>query len=116
MSLALYMDHHVRSEITNGLRRRGVDVITAFEDAHQRAADPILLGRATHLNRVLFSQDRDLLVHAADWQRHQRRFSGLIYAHQLALTIGQCIDGLELLAVLGEPDELESQVIHLPFR
>ena len=32
MTLRLYMDHHVPAAITDGLRSRGVDVLTAFED------------------------------------------------------------------------------------
>jgi len=32
MSLALYMDHHVPRTITQGLRARGVDILTAYED------------------------------------------------------------------------------------
>lgn len=30
--LALYMHHHVPRAITEGLRLRGIDVITAYED------------------------------------------------------------------------------------
>jgi len=30
--LAFYMDHQVRGQITRGLRQRGIDVITAYED------------------------------------------------------------------------------------
>ena len=32
MPIAFYMDHHVPHAITLGLRLRGVDVITAYED------------------------------------------------------------------------------------
>ena len=32
MAIALYMDHHVPRAITMGLRLRGVDVLTAYED------------------------------------------------------------------------------------
>ena len=32
MAIKLYMDHNVPRAITNGLRLRGVEVITAFED------------------------------------------------------------------------------------
>jgi len=32
MGLKLYMDQHVPRSITSGLRLRGVDVLTAFED------------------------------------------------------------------------------------
>jgi hypothetical protein len=32
MPLAFYMDHHVPRAVTLGLRLRGVDVLTAYED------------------------------------------------------------------------------------
>lgn len=38
MAHALYMDVHVPSAVTEGLRRRGVDVLTSQEDG-TRAAD-----------------------------------------------------------------------------
>ncbi|MFZ0548719.1 MAG: DUF5615 family PIN-like protein [Candidatus Promineifilaceae bacterium] len=62
--IALYMDVHVHRAITNGLRLRGVDVLTAQEDGYRTASDAQLLDRATDLNRVLFSQDDDLLAEA----------------------------------------------------
>ena len=45
MALSLYMDHHVPRPITNGLRLRGVDVLTAAEDgvAELELEDPDLL-------------------------------------------------------------------------
>lgn len=46
MSLRLYMDVHVRWAITAGLRRRGLDVLTAQEDGAARFEDPALLDRA----------------------------------------------------------------------
>ena len=60
--VSLYMDHHVPSAITEGLRKRGVDVLTAEEDGAARLDDDPLLDRATSLGRVLFSQDQDLLA------------------------------------------------------
>jgi predicted nuclease of predicted toxin-antitoxin system len=62
MSVKLYMDHHVPRAITAGLRLRKVDVLTAFEDGANRIADSDLLKRAGELNRVLFTQDQDLLI------------------------------------------------------
>jgi len=53
------MDVHVPRPVTRALRKRGVDVLTAQEDASARWSDPDLLDRATGLNRVLFSQDED---------------------------------------------------------
>jgi hypothetical protein len=40
MSIAFYMDHHVPRAITVGLRLRGVDVLTAYEDGQSELADP----------------------------------------------------------------------------
>jgi predicted nuclease of predicted toxin-antitoxin system len=56
------MDHHVHAAITEGPGRRGVDVITAHEDGAAEFEDERLLQRATQLGRVLFSQDKDLLI------------------------------------------------------
>jgi hypothetical protein len=53
MAVALYMDHHVPRAITLGLRLRGVDVITAYEDGAAALDDPELLTRASALDRVL---------------------------------------------------------------
>ena len=65
MTLAFYMDVHVRREVTEGLRLRGIDVLTAQEDGTDRFPDPELLDRALELGRVLYSQDADLLTEAA---------------------------------------------------
>jgi predicted nuclease of predicted toxin-antitoxin system len=65
MSVSLYMDVHVPRPVTRGLRRREVDVLTAQEDGTAKMEDPDLLDRAQALERVLVSQDEDLLVEAA---------------------------------------------------
>ena len=114
MTIQLYMDHHVPGPITEGLRRRDIDVLTAQEDGAAAFDDDKLLERATHLGRVLFSQDRDLLVIAHHWLETGREFSGLIYAHQLNITIGRAIRDLDLLAQAPEPDDLRNQIEFLP--
>jgi hypothetical protein len=89
VSVPLYMDVNVRIEITQGLRRRGVDVLRAQEDAAARLLDARLLDRSTALGRTLFSHDADLIVEAAERQLSGRTFAGVVYAHQLGITIGQ---------------------------
>jgi hypothetical protein len=49
MAIALYMDQHVPRTITVGLRLRGVDVLTAYEDGASEMADSALLNRAMEL-------------------------------------------------------------------
>ena len=114
MSVALYMDHHVPSAITDGLRRRGVDVLTAWEDARSDVDDELLLTRATGLARVLFSRDLDLLEITAGWLRQGRSFSGLVYAHQLQVSIGKAVEDLEIIAKVADPTDMTNLVLRLP--
>ncbi len=78
--------------------------------------DPDLLDRATALGRVLFSQDEDLLVEAAQRQRGGIPFRGVIYVPQLALSIGQFIEELDLLAPAGVPGDFANRVQYPPLR
>ena len=116
MSVGLYMDVHVRRAVTDALRLRGVDVLTAQEDGARELDDSALLDRATTLGRVLFSQDDDLLREAVKRQRGDEPFGGVIYAHQLNVTIGECVDDLELIAQATEPNEWEGRLIYLPLK
>ncbi len=114
MSITLYMDQHVPRPITIGLRLRGVNVLTAYEDGNSHLEDPDLLDRAGVLGRVLFTRDRDLLAEATKRQNEGVFFSGVIYAHQLQVSIGVCVQNLELLALAGEPNDFINRVQFLP--
>lgn len=114
MAVTFYMDHHVPRAITTGLRLRGVDVLTAYEDQAHQLADPELLDRTTGLGRALFSRDDDLLAEAVRRQRSGIRFYGVIFAHQLRVSIGQCIDDLETIAKAAEPEDVINQIVFLP--
>lgn len=109
------MDVHVPSAVTRGLVLRGMDVITAQLDGTAQVDDAPLLDRATALGRVLFTQDDDLLAEATGRQRSGRHFGGLIYAHQLGITIGQAIHDLELLAQAGNAQDFANRVEFLPY-
>ena len=109
------MDHNVPRALTNGLRSRGVDIVTSFEDGTNEWDDPALLDRAAELGRVLFTRDYNLLQEATERQRSEIHFGGVIYAHQLRISIGDCVRNLEIIAKAGDPDDLANQVQFLPF-
>jgi predicted nuclease of predicted toxin-antitoxin system len=113
MSLGLYMDVHAPRPITRGLRRRGVDVLTAQEDGAARVSDPELLRRARELGRILFSQDEDMIVEAVKCQREGEPFATVVFARQLDLSIGRCIAELEGLAKAALPEDAQGQIIFL---
>ena len=114
MSVRLYMDVHVPRAIIDGLRLRSIDVVTAHEDGARQVTDAELLDRATALDCVLFSMDADLLLEATRRQRSGESFAGLVYAHQLNVTIGECVRDLELIGVAADPDDLRNRVEYLP--
>ena len=114
MSLPLYMDENVHGAITNGLRQRGVDVLTVQEDDRSGLLDPAVLDRATTLNRILFSQDDDLLAEANKRQNAGTSFPGVVFARQTKVSIGTCIQDLELVSTIGQPSEFKDSVLFPP--
>jgi len=110
------MDVHIPAAITAGLRRRDIDVLTSQEDSTREVDDVTLLRRATTLGRILFSQDQDLLEITSERQRAGQPFAGLVFSAQQGVSIGQCIEDLELLAQCYTEAEIANQVIFLPLR
>ena len=47
--ITFYIDENVHRGITNGLRIKGVDVLTVQEDGRTGIKDPAVLDRATEL-------------------------------------------------------------------
>ncbi len=110
----LYTDHHVPRAIVEGLRLRGVDVVTAADDGAEQLDDENLLDRARETGRVLFTMDDDLLRIAAERQRAGIPSAGVVYGHQLRVSIGQCVRDLQLIVEATEPGELDGSVLFLP--
>ena len=114
MSLNLYMDVHVPSAITRALRRRGIDVLTAQEDGTEEIDDSVLLDRTAEVGRILFTRDDDLLAIAVQRWRENKNFATVVYAHQIHVTIGECVADLELIAKGGHFEEILNHVFFLP--
>lgn len=113
--VSLYLDHHVDFAIAEGLRLRGIDVLTCQEDGTAHWDDERLLDRAQSLGRVIFSKDSDFLAIAQKRQQERRDFAGVAYAHQLHISIGQAIRDLELLAKVFDLEDMRNRVEFLPY-
>ncbi len=114
MSIALYTDEHINGGIIRGLRQRGVDVLTVVEDGMAGSPDPLVLDRALALGRAVFTHDADYLREAHRRLQSGEPFAGVIYAHATGPSIGKCIDDLELIAKVTNPDDLLNAIIRLP--
>ena len=114
MPIPLYMDEHVLQAITDGLRRRGVDVIAAQEEGRGGTADPELLDRATTLGRALITSDHHFEIEAALRQKQGVPFAGIIFIRAGTIPIAKCIDDLELISLAGEDRDVENVLLYLP--
>lgn len=112
MAVGFYMDEHVPGAVLHGLRRRGVDVVTAQEDEHERSPDISLLRRATELRRVLISMDHDFFTIVAGEQAASRSFAG-VFSVPLTLPYRQAIDTLEMVGKCSDYSEWESLITRL---
>ncbi len=114
MAVRFYMDVHVPVSISEQLRRRGVDVLTAIEDDAREWTDSRLLERARELDRVVFTQDIGFKTLAEEWLRDGRPFAGLIFGHQMSGSIGQFVHDLELIAGASAEGEWANATEYLP--
>ena len=116
MGIAFYADVPVPAAVSEGLQRRGVDVLTSQGDGTREWGDEDLLQRATELDRVLVTQGEDFLVIANGWSASSRPFTGVVYAHQQRMAIGEFVQQLELLAMCAEPQEFQNRIHYLPLK
>lgn len=114
MTLRFYMDVHVPQAITDGLRRRGVDVLTAIEDGCRGLPDDKLLERATELERAVFTQDFGFRKVTDAWQRQAKEFPGVFIGSQTPDQYANFINDLQLIAEASEPEEWHNLVVYLP--
>jgi hypothetical protein len=64
----------------------------------------------------VFTQDTDFLAIAHRWAATSREFCGVVFAHQLGITIGQAINELELIATCLDASDVRNRVEYLPLR
>src|SRR5713101_3944660 len=76
LMLTGFFDQHVNGAIVTGLRRRGMDLVTAHERGLRAADDEILLAAATSEGRLMVTNDTDFLVLHTKWQAAGRITQG----------------------------------------
>ena len=105
LPLKFYADEHVPRSVVNGLRLRGIDVITAQDANLLAATDLEHLKFAQQQSRVIITQDQDFLRFHARGIDH----SGLVYAHQQT-DIGPFVRQITLIFQLMTPQDMKNHV------
>jgi hypothetical protein len=103
--IRFYLDEHVAKAVAGGLRRRGVDVLTALEAGLLSEPDEAHLNRAVQEQRVLFTQDEDFLRFHAVGRSH----AGIVFAAQHT-PVGAIVRGLMLIYSVLSPQEMTDHV------
>ncbi len=116
MALPIYMDVHVPAAITDGLRRKGIDVLTSQEDHTRTADDEELLRRTAALGRLLLTSDEDFLAISAAWQASGQHYPGILFTAQMGMSIGGIIADVQLIAEVCTPEEVADKVTYLPLK
>jgi uncharacterized protein with PIN domain len=106
--IRFYVDEHVSRAVVQGLRQRGVDVLTVSDAGLRSATDEEHLRRASMEGRVLFTQDSDFLRLHTDVASH----AGIVYA-PYQTSIGEIIRGLMLVYQVLEVEDMNGRVEYL---
>src|SRR5437762_14122066 len=114
MSVGLYADVHVPGPVLLQLRNRQVDILAATEEGARELEDDELLILTASLRRITVTQDIRFKALAEEWQRIERPFAGLVFAHQRYVSYGQMILDLELIAKATDADYWQNRVEQLP--
>jgi hypothetical protein len=106
------MDHHVPHAITNGLGSYAGWMCSRPTKMEQAGFENQNNWTARRSCNECYSPRSDLLTEAT--QRQRQTFSGVIYAHQLHMSIGNCVRDLEIIVQVGEPEDMTGQTLFLP--
>jgi len=101
-----YLDEHIPKGVVEGLRRRGVDVLTVQETARSGDSDDKQLAFAAREGRVFVTFDDDFLRLDATGIPH----TGIVFSQPGRRTVGEMIESLMLISSVIEPNEMKNHV------
>ena len=100
--LSGFADEHVKAAIVEGLRLRGMDVVTAQERDQRQVDDEALLAVATREGRLLLTNDADFLRIHSRWLSHQKSHAGIVFWRQ-DLAVGPAVRRILQYALKSSP-------------
>jgi predicted nuclease of predicted toxin-antitoxin system len=103
--LAFYTDESVNVAVAEGLKRRGVKVISARDADKLGLSDKEQLAYATKKNLVIVTHDDDFLSMAMKFEH-----KGIVYVHQQKYSVGELIRRLKLLWDIADQRDMANHV------
>jgi predicted nuclease of predicted toxin-antitoxin system len=108
-AIRFFFDQHVAGAVVRGLRRRGVDVLTAHEAGRCGIPDPEQLQFATENERVVMTFDPDYLALHRSGVQH----AGIAWCPATQYTIGELVQLLYLLYMVTDRDAMRNHVEYI---
>ena len=107
--IRFYMDQHYYGSVSKGLRRLGIDVLTAQEAGRCGLADADQLAYATNEERVMVTFDSDYLALHQSGVAH----AGIAWCPLQKYRLGMLVQLLELLHRISDRDQMRNRVEYL---
>jgi hypothetical protein len=108
-AIRYFFDQHVFGAVAAGLRRRGVDVLTAHEAGRCGLPDPEQVQFAAAQQRVMVTFDSDYLALHNAGVLH----AGIAWCPATKYAIGELVQLLYLLYMVSDRDEMQNHLEHL---
>ena len=103
--IKFYLDEHIPRAVAEGLRRRGLDVLSVQEARRTGLSDTAQLAFALAERRTLITMDSDFLILASRGVAH----AGIAYASPTR-SVGELIRAVMLLSDVLTPAEMMNHV------
>ncbi len=108
--IKIYTDESVTISVAEGLKRRGVDTLSARDVGNLGLSDDEQLIYAGDNKAVLFTHDTDFLRLAVKWIEQGKSHYGVVYCHQKDYGIGECIRRLRLLTTILTAEDMINHI------
>jgi predicted nuclease of predicted toxin-antitoxin system len=101
------------ARVVAGLRRRGVDVLTAGEQGLLSASDAQQMERAASLDRALVTADQDFLVIVRAMHAQGAPFPGVFFIQE-GTSVGEAVRNIADAAEILAPADMVSWLEWIP--
>ena len=105
--MRIYADENIERSIIEGLRRRGVEVISSVELGCSGKPDEFHIKKASELKSIILTHDIDFLRRASN---HEVNHNGIIFAHPKNVSIGECVRKIELISNVLTDDDMKNHI------
>ena len=105
LSIKYFTDEHISKSVIDGLRLRGVDVLSIPEAGMTGSSDNEVLSKARATKRIIVTRDADFLkLHSLGKSHH-----GIVFIPK-EISVGEIISGLMLIYQILEYSDMENHV------